>query len=65
MTRILCPRCNDHEYTPMNEPYDQEAPYPAMSRLVNVYICSWCGEDEGMLDLEGQPPIPPDEWPVK
>jgi hypothetical protein len=40
-------------------------PFPAMSRVANVYICSPCGHDEAMRDFAAEPPIPPDEWPIR
>ncbi|HYQ84110.1 MAG TPA: hypothetical protein VEP28_08930, partial [Rubrobacter sp.] len=63
---ILCPRCGVNRYTPYGgERPTQESPFPALSRLDNqTYICSSCGTDEAMRDYEGQPPIPPNEWPI-
>lgn len=39
-------------------------PYPALSRVASVYICSPCGVDEAMRDFAQSGPVPPDEWPV-
>jgi len=39
-------------------------PYPALSRVAPIYICSPCGHDEAMRDFAGSGPIPPDEWPI-
>ncbi|HEY1309258.1 MAG TPA: hypothetical protein VGF24_37220 [Vicinamibacterales bacterium] len=39
-------------------------PYPALSRVAPIYICSPCGTDEAMRDFGKLPPVPPDEWPV-
>lgn len=66
-TTVLCPRCEEHRYTPYEAkgPYDQDAPYPALSRMDNkTYICSPCGVDEAMRDFAGEAPIPPNEWPI-
>ena len=40
-------------------------PYPALSRVAPIYICSPCGTDEAMRDFAGAGPLPPDEWPVE
>lgn len=62
---VLCPRCGLNRYTPYGQgPAPEEAPYPALSRITRIYICSWCGLHEAVLDMAGEPPIPPDEWPV-
>jgi hypothetical protein len=67
---VLCPRCEHNQFTP----YDARGvsreeivrhPFPALSRVVNVYICSSCGRDEAMRDFTGEPPVPPGDWPVK
>jgi hypothetical protein len=61
----LCPRCEARRFTPYGEgPASDEAPYPALSRVADIYICNWCGVNEAFIDLAGAPPIPPDEWPV-
>ena len=63
---VICPRCGVNSYTPYGEGRaTEEAPYPALSRLDNkTYICSWCGLHEALLDMAGESPIPPDEWPI-
>lgn len=61
----LCPRCEVNLFTKYGGAQaTEEAPYPALSRITPIYICSWCGLHEAMLDLAGEPPIPPNEWPV-
>lgn len=65
---ILCPRCELRRYTPYGFGLraTDEAPYPALSRMDNeTYICSPCGNEEGMRDYTGEPPIPPSEWPIR
>ena len=67
MGTVTCPRCGRNEYTPYGEPWDPErdAPPPALSRMDNAtYICSDCGQDEAMRDFSGEPPVPPDQWPL-
>lgn len=64
----LCPRCQRAEFTPYTARFDAPAgdPLPpALSRLDDeTEICTNCGLDEALRDLDGQPPIPPDEWPI-
>lgn len=66
---VLCPRCRNEHYTPYGVKATvgqlQDHPFPALSRMDNeTYICSSCGTDEGLRDWLGDPPIPPNEWPV-
>lgn len=66
----LCPRCGREEFTPRDQhgvPLEQimEYPYPALSRVARIDICTPCGQDEAMRNFRGAPPIPPDEWPIK
>lgn len=62
---LLCPRCERHQFTPYGGgPASDEAPYPALSRVADVYICNWCGVQEAFQDLAGGPPTPTEEWPV-
>lgn len=63
---VLCPRCKVHRFTPYGVKGDapREAPRPAMSRAVDIYICSWCGTHEAFQDLAGIPLPLPDLWPV-
>lgn len=72
MTFQLCPRCYHNRFTPYGEDMhrDEEGnpdgpPYPALSRVADIYICSECGTDEAMRDHAQEPPIPPNEWPIK
>lgn len=69
---LLCPRCKRHHFTPrgvrvadVGEDHIHEWPYPALSRVARIDICTPCGHDEAMRDFQNLPPIPPDEWPVK
>jgi hypothetical protein len=39
-------------------------PYPALSRVAPIYVCSSCGTDEAMRDFARTAPVPPDEWPI-
>lgn len=61
----LCPRCESNRFTPYgDQKATDEAPSPALSRTDNqTYICSPCGTDEAMRDLQGLPPIAPTDWP--
>ena len=65
-----CPRCWIEAFVPYGAE-DKEKGYaegftpPALSRMDNeTYICSDCGQDEAMRDYRGDPPIPPNEWPI-
>ena len=65
-----CPRCWQDAFVPYDAE-DKEKGYaegftpPALSRMDNeTYICSACGQDEAMRDYNGEPPIPPNEWPI-
>ena len=61
----LCPRCELRYFTAYGKGIaTEEAPYPALSRVAHVNICSWCGMHEAVLDYAGEAPIPPDEWPI-
>lgn len=70
---VFCPRCRAGRYTPYTSvegrrPTKEQleaAPFAALSRVVDEYICSDCGMDEAMRDWRGLPPIPPDEWPIE
>ena len=65
---VLCPRCMVNPYFryrvggPARTVSDP--PYPALSRVAQIHICSPCGQDEALRDFRQLPPIPPDEWPV-
>jgi hypothetical protein len=66
---VLCPRCGIDRYLPYEQRgvtfYEGPAVPPALSRVDNkTYVCSGCGQDEAMRDFAGEPPIPPDEWPL-
>lgn len=62
---LLCPRCEINRFTPYGGgPPSDDAPFPAMSRIADIYICSWCGVQEAFIDLAGTPLPPPSEWPV-
>lgn len=50
-----CPRCGCNA---MKKDLVQNA----LSRYVNVYICSECGTDEAMQDMERKEPLPLNEW---
>jgi hypothetical protein len=70
VTFQLCPRCETRNFTPREErDVPREVilryPYPALSRVADIDICSPCGQDEAMRDFSGSPPIPPDEWPIE
>lgn len=70
MSSELCPRCQIRRYTTYNARgvSNEEVvrhPYPALSRVADIYICSDCGRDEAMRDFQALPPVPPDEWPVR
>lgn len=63
---LVCPRCEVRQFTPYGsaETATAEAPYPAMSRAADIYICNWCGNHEAFMDL-GRVRLPqPSEWPV-
>jgi hypothetical protein len=71
---VLCPRCEINEYTPYGERWDGPAsgpPPPALSRTTRgeedepVYVCSDCGQEEGMEDFFQGGATPQSEWPVK
>ena len=63
---VLCPRCERNRYTPYGEPYNPEAPPPALSRADNdTYICSDCGTAEAMAQFQYGLVVPINEWPVK
>lgn len=76
---VLCPRCELQRYTPLRTDWPEEmtfdqkrahlamAPYPAKSRVADVYICSACGTDEALRDLPagiGASPLGLSDWPV-
>ncbi len=70
----LCPRCEQHYFTirdafrkdpTLDRGQLEEYPYPALSRVARIDICTPCGQDEAMRDFTGSPPVPPYEWPVK
>lgn len=65
MGQILCPRCEVNYYTPYGSGPNDGVPYPALSRVVDTYICNDCGVHEAFIDLAQLPPIPPDEWPIE
>lgn len=71
-TTQLCPRCERNRYTPrevrvadVGEPHIRQFPYPALSRVAPIDICTPCGTDEAMRDFTGAGPVPPDEWPIE
>lgn len=65
MTEV-CPRCGVYHYTPYGVTYSPGAPPPpALSRVVNAYVCAGCGHDEAIRDYARMPPVPPDEWARK
>lgn len=60
-----CPRCGTGEFTPYGTKRDaDQPPPPALSRAANIDVCSECGLDEALRDVQGLRRIPPDEWPV-
>lgn len=61
-----CPRCGEGWYTPYTDRplLPGMPPYPALSRVARIYICSACGTAEALRDFHQLPPVPPDEWPV-
>lgn len=66
----LCPRCEVNHFTPykaadVSIEQLRKYPYPALSRVAQIYICSPCGQDEAMRDFGNAAPIPPDEWPIE
>lgn len=67
----LCPRCELRHFTPYNAAVEmtqerfEKYPFPALSRVAQIYICSWCGQDEAMRDFRHEAPVPPDEWPIR
>jgi hypothetical protein len=62
---LLCPRCEVNHFTPYGgDPPTEDAPYPAMSRVADISICSRCGVHEAVLDFSGILLPPPSEWPV-
>ena len=54
-TLFPCPRCGHERMNP-------KAERNALSRRVNVYICSQCGMEEALLDAVGKPPLPIEKW---
>lgn len=70
-TECFCPRCRSGRYTPLNidgVPVPEQlerAPWPAISRVLETYICQLCGEDEAHRDRLGMAPIPPEDWPIE
>lgn len=66
---ILCPRCEQNEYTPYHAlpPVLEDAPpFPALSRVDNeTYICSDCGTDEALMDFCREDLQRISEWPIK
>jgi hypothetical protein len=70
----LCPRCERNYFTvrdafrkqpALSREHLVEYPYPALSRVARIDICSACGQDEAMRDFTGASPIPPYEWPIR
>jgi hypothetical protein len=63
---FLCPRCEVRRFTPYGGSGDatKEAPYPALSRIADIYICSPCGTHEAFMDMGHVPLPPPSDWPV-
>jgi hypothetical protein len=71
---VLCPRCGINEYTPYGERWDgpqDGPPPPALSRTTRgeedepVYVCSDCGQEEGMQDFFEGGAAPQSEWPLR
>ena len=64
---VLCPRCERERFVPYGgelRPTDDFS-LPALSRIDNqTYVCTPCGQDEAMRDYAGEPPVPPDQWPI-
>lgn len=50
-----CPRCGQPSMDPI-------VARNALSRRADVYVCSWCGLEEAMLDAAGKPPLPFADW---
>lgn len=70
---ILCPRCKRNRFTArdafrkdpsLNRSILDEYPYPALSRVARIDICTPCGQDEALRDFTRASPIPPYEWPI-
>jgi DNA-directed RNA polymerase subunit RPC12/RpoP len=60
---VKCPRCGFRSYTPLGVPVpDPAAPYPALSRQEDTYICAACGQEEALLDFAGAPAWEPEAW---
>lgn len=54
MYGVICPRCGRMLARPLAR--------NALSRRVNLYICSDCGTEEAMLDMARKDPLPLDKW---
>ena len=56
----ICPRCGG---AVPNEAHKGEY-VGALSRVCNKEICSKCGTDEAMRDMQGFPPVLLMAWPI-
>ena len=66
---LRCPRCEVNDFTPYGSGDHtieelEAAPYPALSRVADIYICSDCGTHEAFQDLAHIPLPAPKEWPL-
>lgn len=52
---MKCPRCGNNNMNPVKE-------MNALSRYVDIYICSDCGTDEALRDFFGEGSLPYSEW---
>lgn len=66
----MCPRCRTNFYSNYGDSRAAELARigifpPALSRTDNATdICSDCGTDEALDDLQRRPLTPPDDWPI-
>ncbi len=52
-----CPRCGHNRM-------DKDPIRNALSRRVDVYICTTCGREEALLDLLKKKPLPLNKWAI-
>lgn len=53
--KISCPRCG-------HDRMKEDLVHNALSRRESIYICSECGQNEAMLDMAEQDPLPLSKW---
>lgn len=52
---VICPRCGQPRMDP-------QLARNALSRQLDIYICSVCGTEEALMDMSKMDPLPFPDW---